>query len=74
MALALFLILGSAAWRVAGVYVPEMSNFAPLMALTFCGAVYFRDRRLWLVPFAARSAWSAAAMRSTKPMVFLSGR
>ena len=23
------------------------------MALTFCGAVYFRDRRLWLVPFAA---------------------
>jgi hypothetical protein len=53
MALALFLILGSAAWRIAGVHVPEMSNFAPLMALTFCGAVYFRDRRLWLVPFAA---------------------
>ena len=23
------------------------------MALTFCGAVYFRDKRLWLVPFFA---------------------
>ena len=23
------------------------------MALTFCGAVYLRDKRLWLVPFAA---------------------
>jgi hypothetical protein len=53
MLLALILIVVSAAWRVAGVHVPEMSNFTPLMALTFCGAVYFRDRRLWLVPFAA---------------------
>ncbi len=53
MLLALILIVVSAAWRVAGAHVPELSNFTPLMALTFCGAVYFRDRRLWLVPFGA---------------------
>jgi hypothetical protein len=35
------------------VHAPALSNFAPLMALTFCGAVYFRDKRLWLVPFIA---------------------
>jgi hypothetical protein len=43
----------AAGWRVAGVHVPALSNFAPLMALAFCGAVYFRDKRMWLVPFAA---------------------
>ena len=53
MPLALILIVLSAAWRMAAVHAPELSNFAPLMALTFCGAVYFRDRRLWLVPFIA---------------------
>ena len=35
------------------VHAPALSNFAPLMALTYCGAVYFRDKRLWFVPFAA---------------------
>jgi len=53
MPFAIALILLAAGWRVASVHVPALSNFAPLMALTFCGAVYFRDRRLWLVPFAA---------------------
>jgi len=28
------------------------SNFPPMMAIAFCGAVYFRDRRMWLLPFA----------------------
>ncbi len=53
MPLALALIALSVAWRIAALYVPALANFAPLMALTFCGAVYFRDKRLWLVPFAA---------------------
>lgn len=53
MSFALSLIVLAATWRVVGVHAPALSNFAPLMALTFCGAVYFRDRRMWLIPFAA---------------------
>lgn len=53
MPLALALIVLSVGWRIVAVHVPALSNFAPLMALTFCGAVYFRDKRLWLVPFIA---------------------
>ena len=56
MPLALALLLLAAFWRVIAVYLPEVSNFAPLMALTFCGAVYFRDKRMWLVPFIALTA------------------
>jgi hypothetical protein len=53
MVLALVLLVAAASWRVLALHVPAFANFAPLMALTFCGAVYFRDRRLWLVPFVA---------------------
>lgn len=53
MLLALALIVLAAGWRVLAIHAPALMNFAPLMALTFCGAVYFRDKRLWLVPFAA---------------------
>jgi hypothetical protein len=53
MLLPLALIVLSVAWRIVALYVPELSNFAPLMALAFCSAVYFRDKRLWLVPFIA---------------------
>jgi hypothetical protein len=56
MSLALVLIILAAGWRIAAVHLPELANFAPLMALTFCGAVYFRDRRMWLVPFIALMA------------------
>lgn len=51
--LALALLILAASWRVLALHAPALSNFAPLMALTFCGAVYFRDKRMWLVPFAA---------------------
>lgn len=50
---ALILIVLAAAWRIVALHMPVLFNFAPLMALTFCGAVYFRDKRMWLVPFAA---------------------
>lgn len=53
MLIALVLIVLAAGWRVTAVHIPELVNFAPLMALTFCAAVYIRDRRFWVVPFAA---------------------
>jgi hypothetical protein len=53
MPLAIVLIVLATAWRVVAVHVPVLVNFSPLMALAFCGAVYFRNKRLWLVPFAA---------------------
>ena len=52
---ALVLIVAAAAYRVGAVFVPDLSNLSPIMALAFCGAVYFRNRWLWLVPFAALS-------------------
>lgn len=53
MILAIVLILAATGWRVAAAWEPSLANFAPLMALAFCGGVYFRDKRMWLVPFAA---------------------
>jgi hypothetical protein len=50
---ALVILVLAAGWRALAVHAPALSNFAPLMALTYCGAVYFRDKRLWFVPFAA---------------------
>ena len=51
--LALIVLILAASWRVLAIHAPALSNFAPLMALTFCAAVYFSDKRMWLVPFAA---------------------
>ncbi len=51
--LALLLIFFGAIWRLIPVWLPALGNFCPLMALAFCGGAYFRDRRLWLAPFAA---------------------
>jgi hypothetical protein len=53
MPFALALIVLAAGWRLIAVAAPAFGNFSPLMALTFCGAVYFRHRWLWLVPFIA---------------------
>lgn len=54
--LALALILVAAFWRVANVFEPSLFNVAPVTALAFCGAAYFRDWRWWLVPFFALTA------------------
>lgn len=51
--LPIVLILAVAAWRIFAAWEPSLANFDPLMALAFCGAVYFRDPRMWAVPFAA---------------------
>ena len=53
LVLALLVLVLAAGSRVVGAHTPALANFAPLMALTFCGAVYLRDKRLWFVPFAA---------------------
>jgi hypothetical protein len=53
LVLAFVALVLAAGWRILAVHAPALSNFAPLMALTFCTAIYFRDKRLWLVPFAA---------------------
>lgn len=53
MLLPVILILVAAAWRVVAAWEPSLANFAPLMALAFCGGVYFRSPKMWLVPFAA---------------------
>jgi hypothetical protein len=53
LAWALVVFVLAAGWRVLALHAPALSNFAPLMALTFCAAVYLKDKRFWLVPFAA---------------------
>lgn len=53
MFLAVVLIIFAAGWRVAAAQESSLANFAPLMALAFCGGVYFRDRKMWLVPLIA---------------------
>lgn len=55
MFLAIALILSATLYRIVAVWNPGLVNFSPLMALAFCGAVYFRSPRLWLVPFIALS-------------------
>jgi uncharacterized membrane protein YoaT (DUF817 family) len=51
--IAVTVLVLAAAWRVFTLYVPELSNFAPVMALAFCAGVYSRNRWLWAAPFAA---------------------
>lgn len=46
-------LLLASVWRIVAASHPELANFAPVMALTFCSAVYLRDKRLWALPFAA---------------------
>ena len=51
--LPLALVFAAAGWRIVAAWNPSLANFAPLTALAFCGAVYFRNRGMWLIPFAA---------------------
>ncbi len=51
--LPVILITLAAASRMFALQVPVLGNFSPVMALAFCGGVYFRNRWMWLVPFVA---------------------
>lgn len=53
MPFALLLLVLAAGWRLIALHEPALSNFSPLMALAFCGGVYFRNRWQQLAPFAA---------------------
>ncbi len=53
MLAAILLTLFAAGWRFLAIAQPALGNFSPLMALTFCGAVYFKRPLLWLAPFVA---------------------
>lgn len=52
-AVAFVVLVLAAGWRLIALGLPALANFAPLMALAFCAAVYFRDWRAWIVPVAA---------------------
>ncbi len=53
MRVALLLILIATLYRLLPTMDMSLANFSPLMAIAFCGAVYFRNRWMWLVPFLA---------------------
>lgn len=53
MRTAVFLLVLACGYRVLAALTPDLANFSPLMAITFCGAVYLKERRLWLVPLVA---------------------
>ncbi len=48
---AVILIVLALAYRLLPTVDLAWANFPPMMALAFCGAVYFRDKRLWWLPF-----------------------
>lgn len=53
---ALSLILFAVAYRIFAAWHPHMADFSPLMAMTFCGGMYFRNWGLRLAPLIALSA------------------
>jgi hypothetical protein len=56
MRLALVLIVFAALFRVLPTLDFAWANISPVMAIAFCGAVYFRQRGMWAVPFIALCA------------------
>ncbi len=55
MRTAIVLIVLATLYRLLPTVDLSLSNFSPVMAIGFCGAVYFRSRWMWLIPFAALS-------------------
>jgi len=53
MYVAVILIVLATLYRLLPTVDLTLSNFSPVMAIAFCGAVYFRKRRMWLIPFVA---------------------
>ncbi len=49
---AIVLIVLALGYRVLPTLDMTWANFPPFAAIAFCGAVYFKDRRLWFLPFA----------------------
>jgi len=53
MLYALVMTAVAVAYRLVAATTPEIANFSPIMALTFCGAIYLRKKWLRAVPFIA---------------------
>jgi hypothetical protein len=53
MFVAIILIVLAALYRLLPTVELSLANFSPVMAIAFCGAVYFRNRWMWLIPFLA---------------------
>ena len=53
MPVAIVLIVLATLYRLLPTLDLGLSNFSPVMAIAFCGAVYFRNRWMWLIPFLA---------------------
>jgi len=53
MLYALVMTALAVAYRLVAAITLEIPNFSPIMALSFCGAIYLREKWLWAVPFAA---------------------
>jgi len=53
MRVAVLLIVLAALSRLLPTVDQSLANFSPIMAIAFCGAVYFRNRWMWLIPFVA---------------------
>lgn len=54
IALVAGLIVAVAAFRVLrAVYLPEMQNFAPVMAIAFCGGMFLPGALAWALPLAS---------------------
>lgn len=49
---AIVLIVVALGYRLLPTLDMRWANFPPYAAIAFCGAVYFKDRRLWFLPFA----------------------
>jgi len=52
MLYALVMTALAVAYRLVAATTLHIPNFSPVMALAFCGAVYLREKWLWVVPFA----------------------
>jgi hypothetical protein len=53
MFVAIILIVLAALYRLLPTVDLSLANFSPVMAIAFCGAVYFRNRWMWLIAFLA---------------------
>ena len=53
MPVAIVLIVLATLYRLLPTMDLSLSNISPVMAIAFCGAVYFRNRWMWLIPFIA---------------------
>jgi len=77
--IAIFLVLFGAFYRVFRLeFLPDLPNFAPLMAIAFCGGMFLPGRLAWTIPVGAllisdlflNAHYGASLMDWTMPIVY----